>query len=143
MNIGDIVSGPFFPESVEIKKLDTFNGDYYLFEGIGRQTNQFYEQLLTKDDLNQLNVLSSVIQQQKTLTGSDLQQQLVYLTLAIEDKFSKARALGNQQVIPLPHQIEAVYSRMLQSSTIRYLLADDPGAGKTIMSGMLIKELKR
>ncbi|MCR6524421.1 DEAD/DEAH box helicase [Lysinibacillus capsici] len=142
MNIGDIVSGPFFPESVEIKKLDTFNGDYYLLEGIGRQTNQFYEQLLTKEDLNKLNVLSSVVQQQKTLTGSDLQQQLVYLTLAIEDKYSKARALGNQQVIPLPHQIEAVYSRMLQSSTIRYLLADDPGAGKTIMSGMLIKELK-
>lgn len=142
MNIGDIVSGPFFPESIEIKKLESYNEEYYLLEGIGRQTNQFYEQLLTKDDLSQLKILSSVVQKEKILTGSDLQQQLVYLTLAIEDKYSKARALGNQQVIPLPHQIEAVYSRMLQSSTIRYLLADDPGAGKTIMSGMLIKELK-
>lgn len=49
---------------------------------------------------------------------------------------------GNQQIIPPPHQIEAVYKKMLQSPNVRYLLADDPGAGKTIMSGMLIKELK-
>src|SRR5699024_8431603 len=49
---------------------------------------------------------------------------------------------GNKNMIPLPHQIDAVYNRMLQSSQVRYLLADDPGAGKTIMSGMLIRELK-
>lgn len=142
MNIGDIVSGAFFPESVEIKKLDTFDEHYFLFEGIGRQTNQFYEQLFTNNDLDQLTIISSVMQHEKTLTGTDVQQQLVYLTLNVEDKYSRTRALGNSQVIPLPHQIEAVYSRMLQSSSIRYLLADDPGAGKTVMSGMLIRELK-
>lgn len=142
MNIGDIVSGPFFPESIEIKKFDLFNAEFYLLEGIGRQTNQFYEQLLLKDDLDLLTIISSIKQQEQLLTGADIQQHLVYLTLNTEDKYSKARALGNTKVIPLPHQIEAVYSRMLQSSSIRYLLADDPGAGKTIMSGMLIKELK-
>src|SRR5438552_4007934 len=42
----------------------------------------------------------------------------------------------------LPHQIEAVYIRMLPQPRLRYLLADDPGAGKTIMAGLLIKELK-
>lgn len=40
-------------------------------------------------------------------------------------------------------KLEAVYRKMLQSPNVRYLLADDPGAGKTIMSGMLIKELKQ
>jgi superfamily II DNA or RNA helicase len=42
----------------------------------------------------------------------------------------------------LPHQIEAVYLRMLPQPRLRFLLADDPGAGKTIMAGLLIKELK-
>src|SRR5271165_268313 len=41
----------------------------------------------------------------------------------------------------LPHQIEAVYQRMLPQPRLRFLLADDPGAGKTIMAGLLIKEL--
>jgi superfamily II DNA or RNA helicase len=42
----------------------------------------------------------------------------------------------------LPHQIEAVYQRMLPQPMLRFLLADDPGAGKTIMAGLLLKELK-
>jgi len=42
----------------------------------------------------------------------------------------------------LPHQIEAVYRRMLPQPRLRFLLADDPGAGKTIMAGLLIKEMK-
>ncbi|MCX7047276.1 MAG: helicase-related protein [Candidatus Sumerlaeota bacterium] len=42
----------------------------------------------------------------------------------------------------LPHQIEAVYMKMLPQPRLRFLLADDPGAGKTIMAGLLVKELK-
>jgi SNF2 family DNA or RNA helicase len=42
----------------------------------------------------------------------------------------------------LPHQIEAVYLRMLPQPRLRFLLADDPGAGKTIMAGLLIKEMR-
>jgi len=42
----------------------------------------------------------------------------------------------------LPHQIEAVYQKMLPQPCLRFLLADDPGAGKTIMAGLLVKELK-
>ena len=44
-------------------------------------------------------------------------------------------------VDPLPHQITAVYEAMLSRQPLRFLLADDPGAGKTIMAGLLIKEL--
>src|SRR6476659_8122372 len=44
-------------------------------------------------------------------------------------------------VEPLPHQITAVYESMLPRQPLRFLLADDPGAGKTIMAGLLIKEL--
>nr|WP_237700176.1 SNF2-related protein [Caldalkalibacillus thermarum] len=65
-----------------------------------------------------------------------------YYAFQVDERFSKGRRLGNKNLIPLPHQIEAVYSRMLQVPQVRFLLADDPGAGKTIMAGMLIKELK-
>ena len=44
------------------------------------------------------------------------------------------------QVDPLPHQLDAVYGHILQPR-IRFLLADDPGAGKTIMAGLLMREL--
>ncbi|MCM3358658.1 helicase-related protein [Psychrobacillus sp. MER TA 171] len=142
MNIGDIISGPFFPEVIEIKRIEAFGEEYYLLEGIGRQTNRYHEQLLAKNDLDQITILSTSTETKMAFTGQDIQQRLIHLTLEIEDKYSKTRALGNQQVIPLPHQIEAVYSRMLQTSNVRFLLADDPGAGKTIMAGMLIKELK-
>src|SRR5690606_37816443 len=44
-------------------------------------------------------------------------------------------------VDPLPHQITAVYESMLPSQPLRFVLADDPGAGKTIMAGLYIREL--
>ena len=141
MNIGDI-SGPFFPESVEIKKLNGFGDEYFLLEGIGRKSNQYYEHLLTTADLEKIIVLNRPNGTNSELSGESIQQRLLSMVLENENKHSETRALGNQQIIPLPHQIEAVYSRMLHSSNIRFLLADDPGAGKTIMSGMLIKELK-
>lgn len=54
------------------------------------------------------------------------------------DPFTAVEAAG---IDPLPHQIEAVYQRLLPMQPLRFLLADDPGAGKTIMSGLYIREL--
>lgn len=50
-------------------------------------------------------------------------------------------ALATSDVQPLPHQIRAVYGELLPRTPLRFLLADDPGAGKTIMAGLYIKEL--
>jgi len=55
--------------------------------------------------------------------------------------FDPVLAVHTSLVDPLPHQITAVYESMLPRQPLRYLLADDPGAGKTIMAGLLIKEL--
>lgn len=55
--------------------------------------------------------------------------------------FDPVLAVHTSQVDPLPHQITAVYQEMLPRQPLRFLLADDPGAGKTIMAGLLIKEL--
>lgn len=51
-------------------------------------------------------------------------------------------AVSVLQVDPPPHQMDAVYTHLLTQPRIRFLIADDPGAGKTIMAGLLIKELK-
>src|SRR3984957_4747150 len=55
--------------------------------------------------------------------------------------FDPLLAVHTSLVDPLPHQITAVYSEMLSRQPLRFLLADDPGAGKTIMTGLFIKEL--
>jgi SNF2 family DNA or RNA helicase len=55
--------------------------------------------------------------------------------------FDPVLAVHTSVVDPLPHQITAVYEAMLPRQPLRFLLADDPGAGKTIMAGLLMKEL--
>jgi superfamily II DNA or RNA helicase len=55
--------------------------------------------------------------------------------------FDPLLAVHTSLVEPLPHQITAVYGEMLSRQPLRFLLADDPGAGKTIMAGLLIREL--
>src|SRR5207249_2997393 len=55
--------------------------------------------------------------------------------------FDPLLAVHSSLIEPLPHQITAVYGEMLPRQPLRFLLADDPGAGKTIMAGLLIKEL--
>ncbi len=68
------------------------------------------------------------------LTSEALRLRLAYL-------FDPFLAVHTSNLEPLPHQITAVYEEMLPRQPLRFLLADDPGAGKTIMAGLLIKEL--
>lgn len=55
--------------------------------------------------------------------------------------FDPMMAVHTSDVVPLPHQVSAVYEAMLPRQPLRFVLADDPGAGKTIMAGLLIREL--
>jgi hypothetical protein len=64
------------------------------------------------------------------------------MRLALAFDYDPYFALSIARVDPLPHQLEAVYDYFLRLPRIRFLLADDPGAGKTIMAGLLLKELK-
>jgi len=68
------------------------------------------------------------------LASEALRIKLAYL-------FDPLLAVNTSDIEPLPHQITAVYEAMLPRQPLRFLLADDPGAGKTIMAGLLIKEL--
>ncbi|EKP95441.1 DNA/RNA helicase, superfamily II, SNF2 family [Thermaerobacter subterraneus DSM 13965] len=63
------------------------------------------------------------------------------LRICLAHLFDPLLAVHTSLIEPLPHQITAVYGEMLRRQPLRFLLADDPGAGKTIMAGLLIKEL--
>ena len=64
------------------------------------------------------------------------------LRLGLAHEYDPYFSLSIARIDPLPHQLEAVYEHFLRLPRIRFLLADDPGAGKTVMAGLLLKELK-
>lgn len=136
---GDIVSSTYFPEMVEIKSCEPID-DFYAIEAVGTDTNQYYERMIQREEVKDFQQLNR--KENHRIRAADVQKYIQYLLLKNEMKFSETKALGNSNVLPLPHQIEAVYGRMLQVPQVRFLLADDPGAGKTIMAGMLMKELR-
>jgi superfamily II DNA or RNA helicase len=99
------------------------------------------EQLLYRD-----NEAALVVEQAATawsLTADGALFRLVSEARRIELAylFDPYLAVSNSNVLPLPHQITAVYEEMLPRQPLHFLLADDPGAGKTIMAGLLIREL--
>ncbi len=135
-----ILTGDFWPEPVRVLTVQSV-GDRVKIEAVGVRTQQFYSRILVEKDLEQILT--------KSATARDFGGSAEAVFLAIEAQriryayqFDPLLAINVSQVEPLPHQIEAVYHAILQQGRIRFLLADDPGAGKTIMTGLLLKELK-
>ena len=139
--VGDVIKSMHFPESVEIKRFDHMGEGLYLVEALGRQSQKYYELILEQAETASSEKLNAVDDSEGNVSARLVQHFLQYHALLAEEKYSGSIALGGKGLLPLPHQIDAVYNRMLQMPKTRMLLADDPGAGKTIMAGMLLKEL--
>jgi len=73
--------------------------------------------------------------------GEDFKLAVEAYRINLAHLFDPMMAVHTSNVEPLPHQITAVYESMLPRQPLRYVLADDPGAGKTIMAGLFIREL--
>ena len=73
--------------------------------------------------------------------GEDFKLAVEAYRINLAHLFDPMMAVHTSNVEPLPHQISAVYESMLPRQPLRFVLADDPGAGKTIMAGLLIREL--
>ena len=73
--------------------------------------------------------------------GTDFKLAAEAMRIELAHLFDPMMAIHTSNVEPLPHQISAVYEAMLPRQPLRFVLADDPGAGKTIMAGLLIREL--
>lgn len=99
------------------------------------------EEYLYPWDQERLTVVSGGQGWDFTGNGEELRFALEANRIRLAHLFDPYLALSTSSVEPLPHQIAAVYQEMLPRLPLRYVLADDPGAGKTIMTGLFMKEL--
>src|ERR1700687_443995 len=136
---GIIVRGPVLPEPVEVLVVTPL-GDVIKLVGEDQKTGQVHQRVLRLDQLQFLDATP----EREPFDGDPARFKLgieaARLGLAYE--YDPYFSLSIARIDPLPHQLEAVYDYFLKLPRIRFLLADDPGAGKTIMAGLLIKELK-
>ncbi|HEX9734719.1 MAG TPA: helicase-related protein, partial [Thermoanaerobaculia bacterium] len=137
---GQIVDGALFNEPMRVETLRLEGVDAWVAGLVGLRSEKFRSVRLTSHDLAGLDVLDTAA----TFEGSGLlfRLGLQAYALGIAYEFDPYFGLSVSRVDPLPHQLEAVYDHLLQAARIRFLLADDAGAGKTIMAGLLVRELK-
>jgi superfamily II DNA or RNA helicase len=107
---------------------------------VGTQSERFRKVTLTDSDISTLTILDSAFSYDGD--GHLLRLGLQAYALGIAYEFDPYFGLSISRVDPLPHQLEAVYDYLLKLARVRFLLADDAGAGKTIMAGLLIRELQ-
>jgi hypothetical protein len=139
IHVGSIVTGPLLPEPVEVLSLVPL-GDSVKLIGRGCKSGLVRDPVLTPGQLSQLRCspLRESFDGNPALFRLGIEAHRLGLAYEYDPYFS----LSIARVDPLPHQLEAVYDYFLKMPRIRFLLADDPGAGKTIMAGLLLKELK-
>ena len=107
------------------------------------KTNQgrLGEQMLFRSDESRLEFAQAGRPWGFDAPGAEFKLGLEAFRINMAHLFDPMMAVHTSNVIPLPHQISAVYESMLSRQPLRFILADDPGAGKTIMAGLLIREL--
>ena len=137
-NSNHIVRGAIFPEPVKILTIVPL-GEAIKLIGEGLETGRVHQPILTAEQIATLEISPDKDPFDGDPAKFRLGIEAIRLGLAYE--YDPYFSLG-RRADPLPHQLEAVYDYFLKLPRIRFLLADDPGAGKTIMAGLLIKELK-
>ncbi|MGI5837736.1 MAG: DEAD/DEAH box helicase, partial [Chloroflexota bacterium] len=136
---GAVVTGPLLPEPVEIITVSQVGSSIKLI-GMGLSTRQVYQPVLSEMQLSQISISSTA----QSFDGDPVKFRLGIeaMRLGLAYEYDPYFSLSIARIDPLPHQLEAVYDYFLKLPRIRFLLADDPGAGKTVMAGLLLKELK-
>lgn len=136
---GIVLVGPLWPEPISVKATDV-RGSYVRIVASTVSSNDHIDQMIPIEELGRISIQS---------IATDFTGEAWKIFLALEAKryrlaslYDPLLAMNTSKVEPLPHQIEAVYGHVLKMPKIRFLLAHDPGAGKTIMAGLIVKELK-
>ncbi len=137
---GQILKGALFNEPMRVETVRPVGRETWALGLVGMQSERFRNVTLTAADLQSLTILDNLA----TYAGDGqlLRLGLQAYALGIAYEFDPYFGLSISRVDPLPHQLAAVYDHLLKLARIRFLLADDAGAGKTIMAGLLIRELK-
>lgn len=139
---GVVITSGIFPEKVEIIAVEEAGTNFTVLAR-GLETGHVHERILTAKQVEGLEVSDSE-------GGLDFGTDPYGFSLGIEAhrirlafEFDPLFALNASRIDAVPHQLEAVYKYLVpHRRAVRYLLADDPGAGKTIMAGLVLKELK-
>jgi superfamily II DNA or RNA helicase len=106
-----------------------------------RGDGQLGQALLYRNHESELEILEAQRHWAFDVDGALLRLVSEAYRIQLAHLFDPMLAVHTSLIEPLPHQITAVYDEMLTRHPLRFLLADDPGAGKTIMAGLLIREL--
>src|SRR6266542_5998731 len=137
---GQVLSGALFSEPMRVETVRPNGAGSWTVGLVGLRTEKFRSVTLTAEDIAGLKVQDTALTYDGD--GHVLRLGLQAYSLGIAYEFDPYFGLSISRVDPLPHQLEAIYDYLLKAPQVRFLLADDAGAGKTIMAGLLIRELK-
>ena len=137
---GQILTGALFNEPMRVETVRPNGPDTWIVGLVGTRSERFRGVTLTLRDIEMLSIFD--VTSTYDGDGQLLRIGLQAYSLGIAYEFDPYFGLSISRVDPLPHQLEAVYDYLLKVARVRFLLADDAGAGKTIMAGLLIRELK-
>ena len=127
-----------FSEPVKVEDITSLGTNYKLRV---RKTNGHLEEVIITDkELEEIQIISEEIN--TPVSAKHLLLLVESHRIRYAYSYDPYFAVSLSGIQTLPHQIEAVYGKMLPQPRLRFLLADDPGAGKTIMAGLYIKEMK-
>jgi len=135
-----MIKAPFLPDVAQVIDFQD-KGSFFVLEVVTRKENKLFKKMLTRQDIDKIEIMQSGVLN-LTPRAEDFFFLIEANRIRTAYQFDPLLAVNVSQIEPLPHQIEAVYLHILENPKIRFLLADDPGAGKTIMAGLLIKELQ-
>ncbi len=135
-----VLTGPMFNEPMRVETVRESGNGAWTVGLVGTQTERFRKVTLSAHDLESVSILEPGFRYDGD--GRLLRLGLQAYSLGIAWEFDPYFGLSISRVDPLPHQLEAVYDYLLKLARVRFLLADDAGAGKTIMAGLLIRELQ-
>ena len=137
---GQVLTGVQFSEPMRVETVRPNGLGFWDLGLVGQRSERFRRVTLDADQISTLTIHDSLFSYDGD--GRLLRLALQAYSLGIAYEFDPYFGLSISRVDPLPHQLEAVYEHLLKLPRVRFLLADDAGAGKTIMAGLLIRELK-
>jgi superfamily II DNA or RNA helicase len=138
---GALARGVLADRAVKVVDVEWHGSNAITLTFTDESTGKPGQELLYRDDEPRLSIEQGGRAWSMDADGSLFRLVSEAKRISLAYLFDPFLAVQTSNLDPLPHQIEAVYSKMLPRQPLRYLLADDPGAGKTIMAGLFCKEL--
>ena len=140
IKVGDRIEG-LVPEEIATIIQTVFSGDDALTLYYSTPSKPIEQQVIYREDAERLKPAGGKGGYLFDAPADRFKLGLEALRLSLGACVDPMIAVDSSKIEPLPHQISAVYERMLPRRPLRFVLADDPGAGKTVMAGLLIKEM--